>query len=86
MPALKQLREKIDQIDAAIIKKLAQRQKLSKQVGQVKIKSGKKVFDPAREKQQNAAYEKLSAQYGLSPALTKRLFKIIILQSRKLQQ
>lgn len=86
MSTLKQLRRDIEKVDAAIIKQLNLRIKLVKQVGKLKVKTGKKVFDPAREKKLMAFYEKLSEKYNLSPVFIKRLFKNIITYSRKLQK
>lgn len=85
MPTIKALREKIDQIDAAIIKKLAKRHHLAKQIGQLKAKSRKKVLDAKREQQLMHYYEMLSVDYALHPAYVKRLFKIIIAHSRNAQ-
>jgi len=85
MQNLEQLREKIDVIDAAIIKKLAERQKLARRIG--KFKAANNI--PLKIRPENkpaAAYEKLCEQYDLSPDFVKRLFKIIITHSRKQQK
>lgn len=86
MQNLKQLRDKIDKIDAAIIKKLAMRRKLSNQIGLIKAQAGKQVIDTAREKKLMQFYDDLCAQYQLQPVFIKRLFKIIIKESRRLQK
>jgi chorismate mutase len=86
MTTLKQLRHRIEKTDAAIIKKLAVRIKLVKQIGALKAKTGKKVFDPTREKKLRDFYDKLSVQYQIQPNFIKRLFKNIITYSRKLQK
>lgn len=85
-PTLEQLREKINQTDTAIIQKLAERQKLSKQVGELKTKTGIAVLDSKREEELMQFYEKLSAQYGIDPEFVKSLFKTIITHSRSLQK
>ena len=86
MLTIKQLREKIKKTDADIIKKLAMREKLARKIGKLKIKSGKKVIDLAREKELMRYYKKLSIQYQLQPSFVIWLFKSIISQSRKVQK
>ena len=86
MKALKKLREKIDQTDAAIIKKIAARQKLVQQVGRLKMAIGIKVLDANREQQQMEKFESISAAYALDAIFIKRLFKMIITYSRKIQR
>lgn len=86
MQNLKSLREKIQEIDAAIIGKLAERQKISKQIGEIKKQSGKTVLDEVRESELMSFYETLSLQYNLDPEFIKHVFKIIIDYSKKLQQ
>lgn len=85
MQKLEQLRKKIDVIDAAIIKKLQQRQKLTRQIGQYKALHNIPVKDQAREDHLLKHYEALSEQQGLPPLLVTRLFKIIFTYSRKQQ-
>ncbi len=86
MLTIKQLRKKIDNIDSAIIKKLSTRQKLSMKIGKLKNISGKKVFDAKREIKLMHLYETLSSKYQLEEDYIKRLFKIIINNSRKMQK
>ena len=86
MPTIEQLRKQIEQIDASIIEKLAQRQELSKQIGQLKREKGLAVVDPTQEKKLFELYEYLCARYQLSPTLVKRLFKSIMIHSRNLQK
>jgi chorismate mutase len=83
---IKQLRKKIDAIDASIIKKLSARQKLSIKIGKLKNKSGNKIIDAKREVQLMHMYETLSNKYQLQEDYIKRLFKIIISTSRKVQK
>ncbi len=86
MLTIEQLRKKINKIDAAIIKKLAERQKFSKQIGKLKDISGKSVIDIEREKELIDYHENLSAKYHLQEKFVKRLFRIIIGYSRGLQK
>jgi chorismate mutase len=86
MLTIKKLRAKIDKIDADIIKKLSQRKTLSVKIGKLKSSFDGKIIDREREKKLIIRYEKLCAEYQLQPALVKKLFKIILADSRKLQK
>ena len=86
MATLNQLRERIKKIDSAIIKKIAERQRLSKEIGLLKHKTRKRIVDLTREQDLMEYYENLCVQYHLQPSIIKRLFKIIIVYSRKLQK
>lgn len=86
MMSIKKLRNNIEKIDSAIIKKLAEREKLVKKIGQLKACEGKPIVDLTREKKLLRFYENLSETYHLSFPYIKRLFKIIIDQSRKSQK
>lgn len=82
---INKLREKIDKIDSSIIKKLSQRSILSVKIGKMKSKMGRKVKDNKREEKLMQYYEKLCAQHHLHPLFVKKLFKLIIANSRDLQ-
>jgi len=84
--SIKKLREKIDKIDAAIIKKIAQRNLISKKIGRLKSTLTMKVMDKTREKQLMMYHHELCVEYQLDPALIHRLFKLIITNSRRLQK
>lgn len=86
MKKLQLLREQIDKIDAAIIKKLMMRQKLSKKIGLIKTESGKPVRDRQREKLQKQQYEKLCLLYQIDSSFIIHLFAEIIAHSRGLQK
>lgn len=86
MESLESLREKIDKIDADIIKKLAMRQTISKKIGHLKSASRKTIRDPAREQAQKKHYEKLCVLYELDFTLVNFLFSKIITHSRNLQK
>lgn len=83
---IKILREKIDRVDAKIIKNLAARGKLSLQIGRLKAASSQRIVDLTRETQQKNQYEKLCVLHGLDNAFVQRLFKLIIAHSRQLQK
>lgn len=86
MKTIKQLRDDIDKIDADIIKKLSQRKIISEKIGKQKVKLNKKITDNKREEKIFLRYEKLSAKYNLQATFVKKLFKLIIVNSRQLQK
>ncbi len=86
MSTLEQLREKVEQADAIIIETLAKRQELSKQIGQLKLNQGIEVVDLIREKKLFEFYERLAEKHHLQHIFVKRLFKLIIAYSRKVQK
>ncbi len=86
MEDLKKLREKIDKIDASLIKKLAQRQKISKKIRLIKINAKIKVRDPSREKKQQQEYERLCFIHQIDSGFIKKIFGLILANSRSLQR
>ncbi|QMT59096.1 chorismate mutase [Legionella sp. PC997] len=86
MDTLDELRKQIEQADANLIELLAKRQELSKQIGALKSKEGKKITDRSREKQLFEYYGHLSKEYHLQQEFINRVFKIIIANSRKVQK
>lgn len=86
MANIKDLRNKIDKLDHAIIKKIAQRNALVIKIGKIKNQINSKVLDTKREEQLIARYKKLSLTYGVKADFIKRLFKMIIANSRQLQK
>jgi chorismate mutase len=86
MENLKTLREKIDKIDAEIIKKLAVRQKISLKIGLLKSISEKQIKDPVREKKQKQQYEQLCAVCKIDFHFVNKVFKLILSHSRNLQK
>ena len=86
MPTIEQLRKEIERTDANIIEKLAKRQELSKQIGQLKLSEGKEIIDLSQEKKLYEFYKTLSEKNKLQQAFVNRVFKIIIAYSRKVQK
>jgi chorismate mutase len=86
MGTLEQLRNRIDKVDAAIIEKLAERQKLSREIGLIKQQINREIVDYGREDQLIQRYKQLCMQYELDPVFVKELFEMIIRHSRGLQK
>jgi len=83
---LEALREKINLIDAEIIEKLAERQRLVKQIGEIKSQYGQAVLDTSREAQLFEYYKTLCEQHQLDPVFVRQLFEIVFVYSRELQK
>lgn len=86
MATISELRKKINKIDESIIKKLSARKKFAIKIGKIKEKLKIKVTDNKREKELMQFYKKLSNEHELQPEFIKKLFKMIIANSRKLQK
>lgn len=82
---LESLRQAIDQIDAQILKLLAERMRIVLEVGDYKRERGQKVYDPERER---ALLERLSKDppWPLKAATVRRVFERLVDESRSLEQ
>ena len=77
-PDLRQLRDSIDNIDAALIHLLAERFKCTKAVGQLKAQRGLPPADPVREAQQIARLRALADSAKLDPDFAEKFLDFII--------
>lgn len=86
MSALDQLRQQINEVDEGIIKRLAERQTLVQAIGQLKADQGVEIVDLKREQELSEFHRQLGITYSLSPEFVANLFRMIILESRKVQR
>lgn len=77
-PELQQLRDSIDNIDAALIHLLAERFKCTKAVGQFKAANGLPPADPAREAEQIARLRVLADNAKLDPDFAEKFLNFIV--------
>ncbi|MEG1847806.1 MAG: prephenate dehydratase [Lachnospiraceae bacterium] len=84
MADLSELREQIDEIDYQIVELYEKRMQISGEVAQVKIGTGKKVFDKQRE-QEKLTQVKGMAHTEFNSCGIEELFEQIMSMSRKLQ-
>lgn len=84
MEDLLRLREQIDGIDAEIVSLYEKRMKISEQVAEYKIETGKKVFDKQREEEKLAVLKSLAGNDFNRHGITE-LFEQIMSASRKRQ-
>ncbi len=75
---LAELRASIDNIDAALVYLLAERFRLTKQVGVYKAAHDLPPADPEREKQQLSRLHKLAKEADLDPAFAEKFYAFIV--------
>ncbi|MDR2929545.1 MAG: chorismate mutase [Propionibacteriaceae bacterium] len=75
---LAQARASIDNLDAALIHLLAERFKITQQVGVLKAKLDLPAADPAREAEQMARLRQLAAQSQLDPEFASKVVRFIM--------
>ena len=82
---LQQLRKRIDRVDAQILRLLNQRAALGLEVGCLKKREGRRLFDPKREQ---AILRRLTEVNGgpLSAPAIRVIYREILRQVRRLEQ
>ena len=77
-PELLRLRQSIDNIDAALIHLLAERFKITQDVGRYKAEAGLPPADIGREDAQVARLRALAEQSGLDPVFSEKFLRFIV--------
>ena len=75
---LKKFRASIDNLDAALIHILAERFRITKEVGELKARRALPPADPAREKSQVERLRQLAAEADLDPDFAEKLLNFIV--------
>ena len=75
---LRALRQSIDNIDAALVHMLAERFKITQQVGRLKAAGGLPPSDPEREKVQIARLRALAEESHLDPAFAEKFLNFLV--------
>lgn len=75
---LKQYRDSINNIDAALVFMLAERFKVTQQVGEYKAKNKLPPADPNREKEQIERLRQLANDAKLDPEFSEKFLRFII--------
>lgn len=75
---LDRYRASIDNIDAALIHLLAERFKITQDVGRYKATVGLPAADPAREERQVARLRALAEEAGLDPVFSEKFLRFIV--------
>ena len=77
-PELKELRNSIDNIDAALVHLLAERFRCTRQVGELKARSGMAPADPGRERVMIKRLKALAKDAKLDPAFAEKFINFVI--------
>ena len=75
---LAELRQSIDNIDAALVHILAERFKATQRVGRLKAERGLPPSDPEREAKQIARLRSLALEANLDPAFAEKWFNFVV--------
>ena len=75
---LARLRASIDNMDAALVHLLAERFKITQQVGELKAAHGLPPADPVREAQQIARLRTLAEQARLDPEFAEKFLSFVV--------
>jgi len=78
MPELIRLRDSIDNMDAALVHLLAERFKITQQVGVLKATHGLPAADHDREAQQIARLRQLAAEAKLDPEFAEKFLTFVV--------
>jgi chorismate mutase/prephenate dehydratase len=82
---IEELRKKIDGLDAKIVELIAERQEVSKEIGQGKNKTSRVIEDREREIRVLEHVRKMARDNKISPADVEGIYKQIISASKKVQ-
>ncbi len=77
-PELLALRASIDNLDHALVCLLAERFKITQEVGRLKAAKGLPAADPGREEHQVARLRRLADETGLDPEFAERFLTFIV--------
>ncbi|GEM_PF-411559 len=75
---LRQQRASIDNLDAAIIRLLAERFKVTREIGRLKAEQALPPSDPQREARQIARLRRLASEAGLDPDLAEKFHGFVV--------
>jgi chorismate mutase len=81
MDELLTLRTKVDEIDAALMDLLAERFKVTEQVGILKVRRDIPLIDTSREDAQTKRIRNIAKSKGVNPDLAENILRLIINQS-----
>ncbi len=84
-PVLRRLRQRIDGVDARLLRLLTQRATLALHVGRIKKREGWRLLDPVRE--QSILQRMIKAHSGpLTPQAVRAIYRTILTQMRRLER
>src|SRR3984893_8377329 len=78
LSCLRDLRESIDNIDAAIVHMLAERFRCTRAIGELKAQQGLPLGDPGREAEQIGRLRHLAVRSKLDPDFAEKFLNLVI--------
>ena len=84
--SLEKLRRNIDKIDSLLLKILAKRNKLAKEIGKIKKQKNLPISNKAREEEVFARIASEAKIVGLDSRIAKEIYKLIIMQAKEVQK
>ncbi|HSW58058.1 MAG TPA: prephenate dehydratase [Dehalococcoidales bacterium] len=82
---LDDLRQRIDELDVRLVKTIAQRMQLSRQIGKEKLELGKPIEDRARENAVLEAVIRLAREEQINPEEIEKIYQRIFIASKEIQ-
>ena len=82
---LSQLRQKIDEIDLAIIKLLSERMQVCREVAEVKAGSATAVIQPQRVREVLTVRRQWAIDSNVDPDFTEQLFRILLAETHRIE-
>ncbi len=82
---MQDLRQQIDRLDQKIVKLLAERMELVKQIAELKKQNKLPVQDEKREQELRDNLKILAARHGLDPEFINHLYSHVFIESRRIQ-
>ncbi|NQU79485.1 chorismate mutase [Candidatus Woesearchaeota archaeon] len=79
------LREEIDKVDEEIVNFLCKRDRIIRSVAEEKKSKGLPVYDETREAEIFERLSGLAIEKGLDPEFVRQLYKIVLQESKKVQ-
>jgi chorismate mutase len=83
---LKNLRKKLDKINAELVDLIAKRQRIVVRVGKIKKKLGLPIVDKKREREIFKTIEALAARREVNVGLAKKIIKLLIEDAKRIQK
>lgn len=84
--SLTRLRKKIDVVDRAFLRLLAQRCTIAERIGSVKLREGLPIVQPTRSVEMMQARRDLAEQHGLDERVVDKLFTLLQNEAIRIQR
>mgnify|MGYP001052737688 CR=1 FL=1 len=84
--SLEDLRKKVDKTDAKIIRLIAERIRISEEIGKEKKRQGRQIGDTERERKVLENVRKMARDEKISPEDIESIYRQIIIASKRVQE